>query len=162
MAAFPPPYLKRSAPFLESLTSGEPQLFPHVSDELLQALATGPEHLQLYHELAPTSALTVPFRVRGRLIGLMHLFNTRARRGYLAEEISLAEELARHVAQAVERARLFDEAQRANQAKDRFLAVLSHELRNPLAPILAGVETSAAWRWSKSASSAPWRSSTTT
>lgn len=28
-----------------------------------------------------------------------------------------------------------DEAERANQAKDRFLAVLSHELRTPLAPV---------------------------
>ena len=28
-----------------------------------------------------------------------------------------------------------EEAERANQAKDRFLAVLSHELRTPLAPI---------------------------
>lgn len=32
------------------------------------------------------------------------------------------------------------EAQDANAAKDRFLAVLSHELRNPLSPILAGVQ----------------------
>jgi PAS domain S-box-containing protein len=32
-----------------------------------------------------------------------------------------------------------DEADRANQAKDRFLAVLSHELRTPLAPIRTAV-----------------------
>ncbi len=32
-----------------------------------------------------------------------------------------------------------DEADRANQAKDRFLAVLSHELRTPLAPITTAV-----------------------
>jgi PAS domain S-box-containing protein len=31
-----------------------------------------------------------------------------------------------------------DAAEAANSAKDRFLAVLSHELRNPLAPILVG------------------------
>lgn len=30
-----------------------------------------------------------------------------------------------------------EEAERANQAKDRFLAVLSHELRTPLTPVLA-------------------------
>lgn len=32
------------------------------------------------------------------------------------------------------------EAHEASAAKDRFLAVLSHELRNPLSPILAGVD----------------------
>ena len=32
------------------------------------------------------------------------------------------------------------EAERANRAKDEFLAMLGHELRNPLAPIVAGIE----------------------
>lgn len=33
-----------------------------------------------------------------------------------------------------------EEVLQANQAKDEFLAVLSHELRNPLAPLLTGLE----------------------
>lgn len=37
--------------------------------------------------------------------------------------------------------RLNAELQEANATKDQFLAMLSHELRNPLAPILAGVLT---------------------
>jgi PAS domain S-box-containing protein len=40
----------------------------------------------------------------------------------------------------LERERLIEEARAANTAKDRFLAVLSHELRNPLAAIHAGVD----------------------
>ena len=38
---------------------------------------------------------------------------------------------------ADENARLYREAEAANQAKDRFLAMLSHELRTPLTPVLA-------------------------
>jgi PAS domain S-box-containing protein len=39
-----------------------------------------------------------------------------------------------------ERERALQELQEANRQKDEFLAMLSHELRNPLAPILSAVE----------------------
>lgn len=44
----------------------------------------------------------------------------------------------RAAAEALERAKL--SAERASQAKDRFIAVLSHELRTPLVPILTGTQ----------------------
>ena len=55
----------------------------------------------------------------------------------ITERRQKEEELAHAMAQ-VQAAHT--EAQQANTAKDQFLAVLSHELRNPLAPILAGVD----------------------
>ncbi|WP_235538305.1 ATP-binding protein [Pelomonas sp. Root1444] len=39
-----------------------------------------------------------------------------------------------------ERSRLLDELQAASQAKDEFLAMLGHELRNPLSPIVTALE----------------------
>jgi len=47
--------------------------------------------------------------------------------------------LRRAIAYAIERQRVTDELRVANQAKDRFLAVLSHELRTPLTPVLLSV-----------------------
>ena len=56
-------------------------------------------------------------------------------------------DLIRPLALALDRARLYelarqecDRAEEANRAKDEFLAILGHELRNPLAPILTALE----------------------
>jgi signal transduction histidine kinase len=48
--------------------------------------------------------------------------------------------LAHQCAQALERARLFEEAVAANRAKATFLATVSHELRTPLAAVLGYTE----------------------
>jgi signal transduction histidine kinase/CheY-like chemotaxis protein len=56
-------------------------------------------------------------------------------------------DLVRPLALALDRARLYEiarqeceRAEEANRAKDEFLAILGHELRNPLAPILTALE----------------------
>ena len=58
-----------------------------------------------------------------------------ARRGHALtpEVVSLSTEVARHAALAIDNARLYREAQEADQRKDEFLAMLGHELRNPIA-----------------------------
>ena len=55
---------------------------------------------------------------------------------YTVADLALAEELGHRAALALDNARLYQQAQPANQMKDEFLAVLSHELRSPLNPIL--------------------------
>jgi two-component system, sensor histidine kinase len=53
-------------------------------------------------------------------------------------ERSLAEERSRWEGEAM--LRQMEQLAEVDQRKDRFLALLSHELRNPLAPIMAGLE----------------------
>ena len=61
-------------------------------------------------------------------------------RPFTPNELSLAEDLAGRAAIALDNARLFFEVQEADRQKNEFLAMLAHELRNPLAPIRNAVQ----------------------
>jgi signal transduction histidine kinase/ActR/RegA family two-component response regulator len=83
-----------------------------------------------------------PLIADGHLYGTLS-FGSRRRDSFEAEEVELMRAVSDLAAVAIQRARLFDELRRqtaeleqAARRKDDFLAMLSHELRNPLAPLL--------------------------
>jgi PAS domain S-box-containing protein len=85
--------------------------------------------------------LCVPIVEGGELIAFFGASQLSARR-WTAGEIALVEETAERTWAAVQRARAEavlreseEQLRRADRHKDEFLATLSHELRNPLAPI---------------------------
>jgi PAS domain S-box-containing protein len=76
----------------------------------------------------------------GKVIGVLSLY-FRQPRLPTEREISLIDLCARQAVDFIENARLYQELQDADRAKNEFLAILAHELRNPLAPIRNTVET---------------------
>jgi signal transduction histidine kinase len=96
--------------------------------------------------LGVTAAVASPLLAGERLIGTL-TFATRARPRLDGGEAAVLEILADGIAMALERERLVSELRRraddlaeTDRRKDQFLAMLAHELRNPLAPILHAVE----------------------
>ena len=99
------------------------------------------------------TVLVVPLVARGRSLGALVL-GSRITRKLAPEDIHLAEELGRRAGSAVDIAhlceserktneRLSEEVERredADRKKDEFLAMLGHELRNPLAPIVTALD----------------------
>ena len=88
----------------------------------------------------------VPIIFEGRTLGAIG-FRCSYERPLQPEEETMLLAVASQCALALDRARLHDAAQaaregseRASRAKDEFLAMLGHELRNPLAPILTAVQ----------------------
>jgi signal transduction histidine kinase len=122
------------------LRTGRSEVIPVLSDEILGDLATDEEGHNLLRSLGLRSAMSVPLEIRGRLLGVMTFASAEAGERYGAADLALAEDLAYHVAAAIENARLYAEVKDADRRKDDFLAMLAHELRNPLAPIRSGLD----------------------
>jgi signal transduction histidine kinase len=83
------------------------------------------------------SAMLVPLVAREQTIGVIAFF-TSSSRPYGTEDLRLAQELATRAALAIDNARLYREAREALQARDDVLAVVSHDLGNPLSAIRIG------------------------
>jgi len=76
-----------------------------------------------------------PLVTRGKARGALLLALGPSGRRLAGQDLSLAENLAGRVAAALENCLLYEEIQQADRRKNEFLATLSHELRNPLAPM---------------------------
>lgn len=126
----------------EVFRTGHSELVGEIPDELLARNAESEGHFRLLRALKLKSYMVVPLQARGRMLGaISFLTDDSSDRSFTAADLQLAEDLARRAANAVDNARLFREVQEADRAKDQFLAMLGHELRNPLAPIRNAVAT---------------------
>jgi signal transduction histidine kinase len=123
------------------LRSGQPQMFPKVTREMLQAAAHDVEHLEMLERIGMQSVLYVPVRAPGRTVyGALTLITAEGRRTYDTRDLDFALELGLRAGTAIANARLFAAVEHASQQKDEFLAMLAHELRNPLGPMVNAVE----------------------
>lgn len=121
------------------LRSGAPLLVPDISDDMLAQSIGDAEQLQAISQLGLRSYIGVPLKTKERVFGVVTFIAAESGRRYGAAELALAEDLALRAAIAIENAQLYQAVQEADRRKDVFLATLSHELRNPLAPIVNAV-----------------------
>jgi signal transduction histidine kinase/DNA-binding response OmpR family regulator len=126
--------LPRAHPAVAALGAGEFVLLNGVAASDLAAGATDEERDAL-DRLHPGSLILAPLVLSGRVAGSLTLAMTDPARSFDADDLALAQELMRRAAGAQDNARLYDDAQRATRARDRILAVVAHDLRNPLSTI---------------------------
>ena len=105
------------------IRTGEPELVPEITEEMLKMVARDDLHLELLQELGLSSYMCVPMKGRESVLGAITLITSDSGRHFGAEDLSLAEELARRAATAIENARLYREAEARAQAA-RVLATI--------------------------------------
>jgi PAS domain S-box-containing protein len=112
-----------------ALVVSDAWLATHVPDVAARALLRA---------LRVRSLVVVPLVARGQTLGEMSVLALEPGRGVHGHDdadIVLAGALALRAALAIDNARLYQTAQRATQARNEVLGVVSHDLRNPVSAI---------------------------
>ncbi|MGV3722463.1 MAG: GAF domain-containing protein [Actinomycetota bacterium] len=122
------------------LRTGQSEFVPEFTEDIFAAHGRGPEYQERLRGFGFTSRIVVPLRARGRTFGALGLLQAESGRRFTRDDLALAEELGWRAAVAIDNARLFAEVRDADRRKNEFLAILAHELRNPLAPIRNSLE----------------------
>jgi PAS domain S-box-containing protein len=121
------------------IRTGAPQVFAHLDDATLDALADGVPRLDLFREIGLHSLIVMPLIARGRTLGAIWFAMAETPHTYGPVDVDLAQELARRAALAVDNARLFRE-------RKHVADVLQRTLLPPELPSIPGMEVSARYR----------------
>jgi signal transduction histidine kinase/CheY-like chemotaxis protein len=132
-----PPDRHGHHPVARALRTGRPELASDISADLLESIAPDPAHRDLAHAMAYTSYLVVPIIARERTFGAISLVSAGSGRRYTAEEVPLAEDIARRAAAAIDNARLYRQSETRLRAAEA-AADLGGFLNQALDPEVVG------------------------
>jgi signal transduction histidine kinase len=129
--------------------TGQAHTVNHVTPEDFAALGD-PAMLEFARLIGMRAHSITPLIARGRTLGALAVVQAESGRSITDDDAALLGDIAQRAALALDNARLYSEAEaarreaeRANRTKDEFLAMLGHELRNPLAPIVTTLKVMA-------------------
>lgn len=89
------------------------------------------------HNGAGRTLIFMPLVSRGQMIGLAAAMSPEGK-PFAEDDLPLFAELARRASLAIDNARLYLESQQAVRAREEVLAIVSHDLRNPLSAVTLG------------------------
>lgn len=138
LRAYIPPLASPEHPVAKALRTGQPQLVTDVGGQITQWWDES--RLGMVRDLAPASYIAVPMIARGRTFGAI-LFAVTAEhsRRYGGRDLELATDVGRRAGFAIDHALLYRAAERAARARDELMAVVAHDLKNPLSNIQLAV-----------------------
>lgn len=91
---------------------------------------------EIVHKLEMNSFIFSPLVSRNKVIGVITIVSSKKGFFYSPADVLLAEEIGDRAGIAVDKARLYREAQEALRIREEFMSIAAHELRTPLTIIL--------------------------
>ena len=109
-----------------------PEILDRIISEQRPRLVGGASELATFAGLqaGENTLAVVPLVSRGQTLGVVIAANRE--RAFAPDELSLLSDLASAASLAADNARLYAEAQQSARAREEVLAIVSHDLRNPL------------------------------
>lgn len=124
--------------------TGEPVIYPEVTDEMLAGAAVDDRHLGLLRTVGFRSVAIVPMRLGTTTLGAMTLVNADSGRVIDRADLALAEQVAARAAVAIENSRLYSQRSRIAHTLQQSLLpeqlpeIPGYDLAGAYFPALAG------------------------
>ncbi len=97
------------------IRTGKADFYPEITDAMFQAAAKNEEELQLLRTIGYRSLMVTPLQTHGRILGTITFVSTQEGHFFDADDLAMAEELARRAAAAIGNARLHRDVQQREQ-----------------------------------------------
>lgn len=120
--------------------SGKPYFADLIDDAELARMSDVPERLGRLRELGCRSLISVPLEARGVRLGALTCVFSAPLRRYRPADLQLMLALAHRASLAIDNARLYRNAQQAIRLREEVVAVVSHDLKNPLSVVLGNAQ----------------------
>jgi PAS domain S-box-containing protein len=88
------------------MRTGETEVYPRITDEMITAAISDPEQLEMIRRLQMSSSILVPLKSRGKVLGALRLVAAGGDYNFSQDDVQLAEDIARRAAAAIENAKL--------------------------------------------------------
>jgi len=123
------------------IRTGAPIFMQRINPEGIEVKASFTElQIERIRKMQLSSSIIMPIATGKEVLGSLAISYAESKRQYSEEDFVFFREFCAYLGVLLENERLYFEIRERDRAKDMFLASLSHELRNPLAPIKSSLE----------------------
>jgi len=134
-----PPDLASDHPIARVIRTGRPLLVTEVSPSWMETWATSEESRELWKRMALTSIAVVPIRSHRQIHGALTFGFGPSGRHLSPASLRVLQDIGLRTALALDTAHLFSALDIEHRHRAEFLAMLAHELRNPLGAVSNGL-----------------------